>query len=104
MTSITGIGGANMRCGFTGGNGTIMTARTNTNDFVVIYRGRRYRNPSRWEHGMTRITHIAGINMSPALTTGGGAIVTANTITGESTVIYCGNLKPIANDMAVITF
>lgn len=81
MAKVTFRGSRNMSGTFTGSNNVIVTAGTDTNNFIVIHCGRCNRRPGSRERLMTGITDIGTVNMGGTFTTGISAIMAGNTAT-----------------------
>ena len=54
----------------------------------MIHRTIGHRRPLGRRHRVAGFTHTRGINVRPALAAGVGAVVTADTVTGDATVIH----------------
>ena len=80
----------NVCIAFAGSDSTIVTGRTNTDDFIVVHVGRCNRLPGRRAGGMASVTVIAGIDVRVALSGCDSAIVTGRTNTDDFIVIDVG--------------
>ena len=87
MTSIALLRGRNMTIALARGDRAVMTARAGTDHLRMIHRAVSHRYPLGRRHRMARFTHIGSTDMRCALATGVSAIVTADTVAGDTTMI-----------------
>ena len=90
MAGITVIAAANVRVGFTDRSCTVVTTDTGASYLGMVYIGRRDRSPGGREGRMATIALIRARNVGVAFATGIGTVVTTDTITRESTMVYGG--------------
>ena len=69
------------------GDDTVVTAGAGANHLRMIHRAVSHRYPLGRRHRMARFTHIGSTDMRCALATGVSAIVTADTVAGDTTMI-----------------
>ena len=94
VTGIAIIRGIDVRVGFADGHYTVVTTDASADDFIMINRRGRYRNP--WGRcKVTGFTDIRRIDMHRTLTRGRYAIVTAETRLTHGRAVIKAAHKPI---------
>ena len=88
VATVTGLCRRDMVNGFTGGDDTVMTARTGAKDLGMIHRGCRHRYPGSRRRRMTAFANIRGANVIQALATGSGTVMTETAGAGNLIMIY----------------
>ena len=89
------------------GNHTIVTARTDSNDFGMVDCAGCNRCPQRRILLMTGVAHVCAVNVGRTLATGNAAIMAGDAVTRECGVIrHCAanDGRPVCGDVAVTTF